>query len=205
MALSRGAFSTGFSRTSAFPSKIVGASAGAMNAVVTTYGLTLGGNEGARRALCADSGKSWPKKWGLLCHAAFMDRSPDGAREPGLFSRLGSMMDILSRMLSPYQTNPVNFHPLRDILSGQINFETLRQSDKVKLFVCASNVITNRLRVFERHEMCIEAVLASACLPFMFQAVEIGGEYYSGRRLHGQPADLPAHLQLRLAPTWCSS
>ena len=87
-------------------------------------------------------------------------------------------MDALSRVFSPYRINPGNYHPLRDILSEQIDFEKLRRSDKVKLFVCASNVITNRLRVFEHSDISIDAVLASSCLPSMFQAVEISGDHY---------------------------
>jgi NTE family protein len=80
---------------------------------------------------------------------------------------------------------------LRDILIEQIDFETLRQSDKVKLFVCASNVITNRLRVFEHSEISVDAVLASACLPSLFQAVEINGEYYWDGGYMGNPPIFP--------------
>ena len=168
---------------------IVGASAGAMNAVVTAYGLTLGGNEGARRSL----GKFWEvvaeKGACSVMQSSWIDR----LMSPGSldYSPGHSMMDILSRVLSPYQTNPTNYHPLREILSEQINFETLRQSDKVKLFVCASNVITNRLRVFEHSEISVDAVLASACLPSLFQAVEINGEYYWDGGYMGNPPIFP--------------
>lgn len=168
---------------------IVGASAGAMNAVVTAYGLALGGNEGARRSLrkfweavaekgaCSVMKPSWIDR---LMSPGSLDYSPGW-----------SMMDTLSRVLSPYQMNPSNYHPLHDILSQQINFETLRQSDKVKLFVCASNVITNRLRVFEHSEISVDAVLASACLPSLFQAVEINGEYYWDGGYMGNPPIFP--------------
>jgi NTE family protein len=168
---------------------IVGASAGAMNAAVTAYGLTLGGNEGARRSLR----KFWEAvaqkgAWSVM-QPSWIDklRSPGSLdNSPGWF-----IMDTLSRVLSPYQMNPANYHPLREILSEQIDFETLRQSDKVKLFVCASNVITNRLRVFEHSEISVDAVLASACLPSLFQAVEINGEYYWDGGYMGNPPIFP--------------
>jgi len=87
--------------------------------------------------------------------------------------------------------NPANYHPLREILLEQIDFERLRQDGNVKLFICASNVMTNRLRVFERSEISVEAVLASACLPNMFQAIEIEGEHYWDGGYMGNPPIFP--------------
>jgi len=168
---------------------IVGTSAGAMNAVVTAYGLTLDGNEGARRSL-----KSFWEAvielgtWSLM-QAPWIDQ----LLNPGsLDYSLGwILMDTLSRVWSPYQMNPANYHPLRDILSGQIDFERLARSDKVKLFVCASNVFTNRLRVFDLRDISIEAVIASACIPSMFQAVRINGEYFWDGGYIGNPPIFP--------------
>jgi NTE family protein len=168
---------------------IVGTSAGAMNAAVTAFGLMVNGNEGARRALrrfwteisdrglCSVMQPSWLDH---LIGRGNLDFSPGWI-----------MADVLSRMLSPYQTNPANYHPLREILAEQIDFESLRGSDGVKLFVCASNVITNRLRVFERTEICADAVLASACLPSFFQAIELDGEYYWDGGYMGNPPIFP--------------
>jgi NTE family protein len=168
---------------------IVGTSAGAMNAAVTAFGLTVNGNEGARRALrrfwteisdrglCSVMQPSWLDH---LIGRGNLDFSPGWI-----------MADVLSRMLSPYQTNPANYQPLREILAEQIDFESLRDSDGVKLFVCASNVITNRLRVFERTEICADAVLASACLPSFFQAIELDGEYYWDGGYMGNPPIFP--------------
>ena len=125
---------------------IVGTSAGAMNAAVAAYGLTLGGNEGARRALrrfweaVAETGV-----WSIMQPSWIDQMRSRGSLD---YSPGWIILDTLSRVLSPYQMNPSNYHPLRDILREQIDFETLSRSDKVKLFVCASNVITNRLRVF---------------------------------------------------------
>jgi NTE family protein len=168
---------------------IVGTSAGAMNAVVTAYGLTLGGSDGARKSLrrfweaVAEQGN-----WSIMQPSWF-----DRLRSPGSldYSPGWMVMDMWSRVLSPYQINPANYHPLRDILSEQINFETLRQSDKVKLFVCASNVITNRLHVFEHSEISVDAILASACIPSVFQAVEIDGEYFWDGGYMGNPPIFP--------------
>ena len=178
---------------------IVGASAGAMNAVVTAYGLTLGGNEGARRALR----QFWEAVAELGARSVLKPSWFDRMKSPGSldYSPGWILLDTLSRVLSPYQMNPVNYHPLREILSQQIDFAAVRQSDKVKLFICASNVLTNRLHVFEGRDMTIEAVLASAAYPSVFQATEINGEHYWDGGYMGNPPLFPisnqyAELQL---------
>jgi NTE family protein len=176
---------------------IVGTSAGAMNAVVTAYGLTVGSNEGARRSL--------QRFW-----EAVVEMGACSVMQPSWFDRIVSpgnldyspswiAMDTLSRVFSPYQMNPGNYHPLRDILSEQVDFEELRQSDKVKLFVCASNVRTNRLRVFEHGDISVEAVLASSCLPSLFQAVEINGDHYWDGGYMGNPPIFPIIYNCRSA------
>ena len=168
---------------------IVGTSAGAMNAVVTAYGLTLGGNAGARQALR----RFWEAVAEMGACSVMQPSWFDRVRSPGSldYSPGWILMDTLSRALSPYQMNPANYHPLRDILSRQIDFEALRQSDKVKLFICASNVLTNRLHVFEGPDMTIDAVLASGCIPSVFQAIEIDGEHYWDGGYMGNPPFFP--------------
>lgn len=168
---------------------IVGTSAGAMNAVVTASGLAEGGNAGARAALqrfwrsvaergaCSALQPSWLDQ---MVSPGSMDYSPGW-----------QVVDLLSRLWSPYQMNPANYHPLRDILIEQVNFDKLRQANDLKLFVCASNVTTNRLRVFEREEISVDAVLASACLPSVFQAIEIDGEHYWDGGYMGNPPIFP--------------
>lgn len=168
---------------------IVGTSAGAMNAAVTAYGLVLGGNEGARDALrrfweaVAERGR-----WSIMQPSWL-----DWLKSPGSldFSPGWVLMDTLSRVLSPYQMNPANYHPLRDILSEQIDFESLRRTDQVKLFICASNVITNRLHVFSEEEISVDAVLASACIPSMFQSIKIDNEHYWDGGYMGNPPIFP--------------
>jgi len=168
---------------------IVGTSAGAMNAAVTACGLAEGGSRGAREKL--------HQFWKRISDAA--QTSP---LQPSLFDRLfrpGSldlspgyfMLDALSRMMSPYQLNPMNINPLRDVLRSVVDCEVLHHQDKVKLFVCASNVLTGKIKVFNQDNVSIDAVLASACLPFLFQAVEVDGEHYWDGGYMGNPPLYP--------------
>jgi NTE family protein len=168
---------------------IVGTSAGAMNAAITAYGLVEGGNEGARISLR----RFWQSVASKGIYSALQPTWFDRMVAPGSmdFSPVWLAMDFMSRMFSPYQMNPTNFHPLREILDEQIDFELLRRSCDVKLFVCASNVLTNRLRVFGTPEVTLDAVLASACLPSLFQAIPIDGEYYWDGGYMGNPPIFP--------------
>jgi NTE family protein len=93
--------------------------------------------------------------------------------------------------MSPYQLNPFDYNPLRDILLELIDFDELRQAAPNKLFVSATNVRTGKIRVFEPAEICVEALLASACLPTIHRAVEIGGEHYWDGGFMGNPAMFP--------------
>jgi len=162
---------------------ITGASAGAMNAVVYADGLLDGGVEGAKKAL-HDFWKS-------------ISQTPSvGAlKVPSLMEFAGAGFDLMSRMFSPYQTNPFNINPLRDMLNAQIDFERLRQHSPVKLFICATNVKTGRIKVFENGELSCDALLASACLPFVFQAVDVGGEHYWDGGYMGNPPLFPLYYE----------
>ncbi|MSQ55696.1 MAG: patatin-like phospholipase family protein [Betaproteobacteria bacterium] len=168
---------------------IVGTSAGAMNAAVLAYGLAKGGNEGAREALhgfwkrISDAAKKGPLKPSAIDKMlgnGNMDHSPGWL-----------LMDALSRMMSPYQLNPMNVNPLRDTLLESVDFDFLHKEKVVKLFICASNVMTGRHKVFSEKEVSVDAVLASACLPFMFQAVEIDGQHYWDGGYMGNPPLYP--------------
>jgi len=165
-------------------------SAGAMNAVVFTYGWSEGGRTGARKALT--------NFWRRISHAAAM-----GPLQPSWFDKVTHnhslsfspafmALDIISRLFSPYEFNPLNNNPLRDVLIASVDFEALQKSDcPVKLFLSATNVRTGKVKVFERSEICADRTLASACLPFMFQAVEIDGEAYWDGGYMGNPALFP--------------
>ncbi len=168
---------------------VVGTSAGAMNAAVLAYGLAIGGNAGARETLRT----FWTRVGQVAAGSPLQPSWLDRATSPGSMdqSPMWLWFDALTRFLSPYQFNPLNHHPLREPLLEVVDFERLRRESTVKLFTCAANVLTGRIRVFERHEMCIEAVLASACLPFMFQAVEVAGEHYWDGGYMGNPPIFP--------------
>jgi len=168
---------------------ISGTSAGAMNATVTAYGLARGGNAGAKEALA----NFWRKiseaaKTGPL-QPSFLDRMMGSGNldySPGWM-----FFDAISRVMSPYQLNPMNYNPLRDVLLECVDFDFMHQETSVKLFVCASNVMTGKHRVFSEKEVSVDAVLASACLPFMFQAVEVEGEHYWDGGYMGNPPLYP--------------
>ncbi|GGW46284.1 patatin-like phospholipase family protein [Vreelandella hamiltonii] len=168
---------------------ISGTSAGAMNGVVMADALTRGGKETARQAL-----RDFWKAVSRAGMASPIRRSPMDVlignwsldNSPGYVA-----MDLMTRLVSPYQLNPLNLNPLRDIVASHIDFDRVRQCDQLKLFVAATNVRTGKQRVFRREEMSVDAVMASACLPFMFQAVEIDGEAFWDGGYMGNPALFP--------------
>jgi NTE family protein len=167
---------------------ISGTSAGAMNAAVLVNGWTEGGAEGARRALA--------NYWQLVSRAAIfspLQRSPLD-RLMGRWTLDTSpayvAMDLMSRLLSPYDLNPTGFNPLRNILEESIDFEHLAGSP-IKLFVTATNVRTGRGRIFRNPEITADVLLASACLPTLFRAVEIDGEAYWDGGYAGNPTITP--------------
>src|ERR1700749_2879176 len=96
----------------------------------------------------------------------------------------------MSRMLSPYDLNPFGFNPLRAILEECIEFDRLRQAP-MKLFITATSVRTGRGRIFRNKEITPDVLLASACLPILFQAVEIDGEPYWDGGYAGNPTLTP--------------
>jgi len=168
---------------------ISGTSAGAMNAVVVADGLMKGGREEARRGL--------RDFWSAVSRAALWSpvRSTPLDRFRGSYNLDHSpgylFFDLLSRTLSPYQLNPCNANPLRDILADQVDFERVRRCDRIKLFISATSVQTGRIKVFRHDELCPEALMASACLPHLFQSVEIDGESYWDGGYMGNPALFP--------------
>jgi NTE family protein len=168
---------------------VSGTSAGAMNAVVLTDGLMKSGREGAREAL--------RRFWGAVSNAARpgpLQAGPFAAFFGGWHlerSPLHIYLDLVSRLVSPYQFNPLDINPLREILAGAVDFERVRRCEKVRLFVSATNVRTGNLRVFRNAELTAEVVMASACLPLLFRAVEMDGEAYWDGGYMGNPSLLP--------------
>ena len=167
---------------------VTGASAGAMNAVVLVDGWLAGGPDGARAAL----------------EAFWREASLDADLKPvqqswidGLFHvwKGNPFVEAWLKVLNPgpYAANPLNINPLRGALERVVDFERLRSTSTADVFVSATNVWTGKLAVFERERLTADHLMASACLPTVFQAVEIDGvPYWDGGYL-GNPALYPLH------------
>lgn len=169
---------------------IVGTSAGAVNAAILAYGLESGGRKKARELLS----RFW--KFNSRCGqcSPFQPTACDkiiGSKGSIEFSPYWQMFDLFSRMFSPYQWNPNHTNVFKDIIQELIDFSLLQKARNIKLFICATNVLTGRLKVFENREITPEMVLASACLPYLYQAPEINGEYYWDGGYMGNPPIFP--------------
>jgi NTE family protein len=152
---------------------ISGTSAGSANAVVYAYGHMTGGVDGARRALAdfwkglSDSGAGFPNPYAFQA------------------------FKVLTDSVSPYQWNPLNWNPFRDALEKSVDFERLRRCKTTKLFIAATDVESGKGRVFTTPEVSADVVMASSCLPFLFQAVEIEGRHYWDGGFMGNPVLYP--------------
>ncbi|MEK1890967.1 MAG: patatin-like phospholipase family protein [Phyllobacterium sp.] len=168
---------------------VSGTSAGAMNAVALADGWSHNGPEGARAKL-----HDFWRAVGRTGQFSPVQRSPwdrffgNWSVENGLGFNL---FEQISRVFSPYEFNPFNLNPLRDVIEKEIDFERVKACSKLKLFISATNVETGRLRVFSQSELTADVVMASACLPYIFQAVEIDGEPYWDGGYGGNPALYP--------------
>jgi NTE family protein len=168
---------------------ISGTSAGAMNAVVAAQGMFEGGAEGARRRLATF--------WRAVSAAA---RGSPLRRAP-LAALIGDWslktspaylaFDIAARLASPYDINPLGLNPLRDVVAAQVDFGKVRACVDMGVFIAATNAETGLGRVFARDEITLDAVMASACLPYLFRAVEIDGAPYWDGGYSGNPPLMP--------------
>jgi len=167
---------------------VSGTSAGAMNAALLADGFAGGGAEGARKAL--------DTYWRRVSKAARLSPFQRGPVDRLLgrwsldHSPMFIFMDVMSRLFSPYDLNPRGFNVLAPILAEQINFERL-QSSPIKVFITATNVRTGRPRIFRNADITPAVLMASACLPTLFQAVEIDGESYWDGGYSGNPTMAP--------------
>lgn len=168
---------------------ISGTSAGAMNAVVVADGLQRGGRDAARESLRAfwravsDTARFSPIQrslWDRLTGNYNLDYSPSY-----LF------FESLTQLIPPAKLNPLGFNPLRDLVARQVDFECVNACRKLKVFVTATNVRTGRPHIFRQPYLSVDTVMASACLPFTFKAVEIDGEAYWDGGYSGNPALYP--------------
>ena len=180
-AFTRGVLDRLLQETDVLPSAIAGASAGAVNAVLTAWGLLQGGRSGARDAL--------RQFWTEVGRKSLL--SPLGL--PG-----GALnFDLWTRLFSPYQFNPLNFNPLRDLLGGIVDFEALRRSRDIALFISATDVASGEPRIFRETELTLDMLMASTCLPNISQAVEIDGRSYWDGGLSANPPILPLALETK--------
>jgi len=174
---------------------VSGTSAGAMNAVVAADGLMRAGEDGAREGLA--------RFWKEVSDAARL--SPVQRAPIDVFMGNWSLdnnpsyilFDLLQRLSSPYDVNPFNFNPLKAILDDIVDFDLVRGCDSMKVFVSATNVETGRVKVFNRRELTCDMVMASACLPVLFQAVEIDGVPYWDGGYMGNPVLFPFYRESR--------
>lgn len=168
---------------------ICGTSAGAMNGAMVVYGMMEGGRAGARQML----ERFWRRISESWDYSPFKPSWLDFMLDPGGldFSPLYQGFDALSRLFSPYQFNLLDLNPLRDILLETCDFARVRSCEEIKLFACATNVRSGKIKVFGPGEITPDALLASACLPQIFRAVEIDGEHYWDGGYLGNPAMFP--------------
>ncbi len=191
---SHGAFTWGvldrmFEEDRLWVEAISGTSAGAMNAVVAAQGMYDNGADGARDALAefwravSQAGQSSP-----LQRTPFDKLTGNWSLDsnPGYI-----WMDLMSRLASPYDVNPFDINPLRDVVEKFVDFDKVSREDDMSIFISATNVETGRARIFHRHEITLDVVMASACLPFMFKAVEVDGTPYWDGGYMGNPVLFP--------------
>ena len=168
---------------------ISGTSAGAVNAAVLIDGYMKGGEDGAREALrnlwaeIARIGAFSPiqrSPWDVWQGNYSLDHNP-----------AYQFFDMLTRMASPYDLNPGNLNPMRDLLGKMVDFDRVRSCSDINLFISATNVHTGRVKVFHGDDVSLDAVMASSCLPLLFQAVEIDGVPYWDGGYMGNPVLFP--------------
>ncbi len=168
---------------------VSGTSAGAANAIVMAEGLMRGGPDFARERL-----KQFWKTVSREAAASPLQRTALDVffQNWGLDANPAlTAFEMMSRVVSPYQFNPLNINPLEDLLNREIDFAEVQSCDCVKLFISATDVHSGRVKVFTGSEVTAKAVMASACLPYLFQAVEIEGVPYWDGGFMGNPVLFP--------------
>lgn len=168
---------------------ISGTSAGAMNALVAAQGMYENGADGARARLAefwrevSRASRGSPIQRSVLAHLSGTWSLDDSAGY--------QFFNMLQRVASPYDLNPLGLNPLRELIDRMIDFGKVRACHDMGIFISATNVETGRVRVFQRDEVTLEAIMASACLPFLFKAVEIDGAHYWDGGYMGNPPLFP--------------
>jgi NTE family protein len=172
---------------------ISGTSAGAMNAAMLVNGYMHNGRDGAKQYMetfwhrISESAAYSP------LHKSPMERMMTGWNMD--YSPAYYMFDVMSRLFSPYMLNPLNINPMRYILDDMIDLDAMRSCSLIRLFIAATHVESGQVRIFQCDELSTDVLLASACIPFMFQAIEIEGEHYWDGGYMGNPAIWPLIYQ----------
>jgi len=174
---------------------ISGTSAGAVNGACLIYGLTKGGNESAREVLS----EFWKKNSESQKNSPLQPTIFDKAMSNGNidFNPFFWFFSMMSKSLSPYQWNPLMKNRLKELLLDVIDFDAIQKETNRKLFLTATNIRTSKVKIFHNAEITADAVCASACLPYLFQAVEIEGEFYWDGGYIGNPAMFPLFEQTK--------
>ncbi len=173
---------------------VSGTSAGAMNAAVMVDGLARGRAHNKRDCAREELHKFWKAVSEYSAIFSPVQQTPLEQLQHGFdlsWSMAYNAFDLMSRVLSPYELNPLNVNPLRSVLENQIDIERIHAANDIALFVTATSVETGHPHVFESDEITIDVLLASACLPTVFQAVEIDGEPYWDGGYMGNPSLWP--------------
>lgn len=171
---------------------VSGTSAGAMNAVVLLEGLAEGGPHRAREQL-AEFWRAVSFDGSLPTLEREVIESFMSIWDP--FKLRLTVAQKTTEIFSPYFLNPLELNPLREVMERLIDFELVRRTNYPKLFVAATNVQTGKARLFQRPEMTADMLMASACLPTMFKAVEIDGEFYWDGGYMGNPSLYPLYTE----------
>ncbi len=175
---------------------ITATSAGSMNAAIMLYGLHKGGNEGARELLetfwrrTSEAGSCFNPL--SQVNSNYLEKFFPWIPKPFLNNAAGlNYLENVGQTISPYRSNPLNLNPLRDILASLIDFDNLPETSRWKVFISATNVRVGESRVFKNEEITLDVLMASAALPYLFQAVEIDGDFYWDGGYTGNPSLWP--------------
>lgn len=168
---------------------ISGASAGALNAVVAANGLLAGGPEAARKHLEEFWRSVGAKSAFTPYNPSILDKMLNGWNQDGSGRQLG--LDIATRLVSPYQFNPLGHNPLREIIGEGIDFDLIRRNRRLKLYVAATDISTGRAKIFRTGQLSLDVLDASTALPSIHHAVQIDGVHYWDGGFSANPPLIP--------------
>jgi NTE family protein len=166
---------------------VSGASAGAVNAVALASGMAHGGRDGAREKLEA----IWRGVTELVQFSPLRSPALSWLARAGDWSIGNTMLDLVTRLYSPSQFNPLDINPLRDLLARHVDFTAIAETRPVALWIAATDVATGQARLFATHEVSLDVVVASASMPHLHQAVQIEDRYYWDGGFSANPPLIP--------------